>query len=138
MYIRTLFTSAFFLAITCFSLQANVDTGLVVSSDTSGQTVLLLALNNGSMGPGDRRDRRADRIDARRGNDQDADQCDAADDCYDACDDDDDDCWDACDGQYPDCEGECDAADDCYDECDDDDDDCWDACDDKYPDCADD
>jgi len=103
MYIRTLLASAFFLAISCASLQASVDTGLDVSSDTSGQTVLLMALSNGALGPGDRRSRRADRVDARRGNDQDADPCDAADGCYDACNDDDDGCWDACDDKYPDC-----------------------------------
>ena len=138
MFIRAMLVSAFFLVIGSFSLQANVDTRLDYPSNITGQTVLLMAYGNASQGISDRRGRRADRIDARRGVDQDADPCDAADNCYDACDDDDDDCWDSCDEQYPDCEDECDVADDCYDACDDDDDDCWDACDDKFPECADD
>ena len=48
----------------------------------------------------------------RKGN-QDADECDAADACYDKCDDDDDDCFDACEDKYPNCP-----------DCEDDDDDC--------------
>jgi hypothetical protein len=91
MLIRTLLVSALLLAFSCVALQANTDTRLNVPSNTTGDTVLLIAQN-------------------------DADDCDAADDCYDNCEDNDDsdDCYDACDDKYPDCE----------DDCDDDDDDC--------------
>lgn len=91
MFIRTLLASVLFLAFSCVSLQANTDTSLNIPSNTTGDTVLLIAQS-------------------------DADDCDAADDCYDNCEDNDDndDCYDACDDKYPNCE----------DDCDDDDEDC--------------
>jgi hypothetical protein len=91
MFIRAILVSALFLAFGCVSLQANTDTSLNASSSTTSDSVLLIAQN-------------------------DADDCDAADDCYDNCEDnnDTDECYDACDDKYPNCE----------DDCDDDDDDC--------------
>jgi hypothetical protein len=93
MFVRTILVSALFLAFSCVSLQANIDTSLNVPSNTTGDTVLLIA---------GLKDRRKDK--------QDADDCDAADDCYDNCEDNDDndDCYDACDDKYPDCEDDCD------------------------------
>ena len=96
MFIRTLLVSALFLALSCVSLQASTDTSFDVPSNTTDDTVLLLA------GVKDRR----------KGN-QGADECDAADACYDKCGDDDDDCFDACEDKYPNCP-----------DCEDDDDDC--------------
>jgi len=68
MFIRTILVSALFLAFSCVSLQASTDTSLNVPSNTTDDTVLLFA------GVKDRR----------KGN-QDADECDAADACYDKC-----------------------------------------------------
>ena len=87
MFIRTILVSTLFLAFSCVSLQANIDTSLNVPSNTTDDTVLLIAQS-------------AD------------DDCDAADDCYDSCEDDDDDCFDACEDKYPDCP-ECEDDDDC-------------------------
>ena len=75
MFIRTILVSALLLALSCVSLQASTDTSLDVPSNTTDATVLLLA------GAKDRR----------KGN-QDADECAAADACYDKCGDGDDDC----------------------------------------------
>ena len=93
MFIRAILVSALFLALSCVSLQASTDTSLNVPSNTTDETVnttdetvLLFA------GVKDRR----------KGN-QDADECDAADACYDKCDDDNDDCFDACEDKYPNC-----------------------------------
>lgn len=91
MFVRTLLVSALFLAFSC-SVQANIDTSLNVPSNTTCDSVLLIAQS-------------------------DAD-CDAADDCYDDCEDnnDTDDCYDACDDKYPNCEDDCDPDED--DDCD--------------------
>ena len=89
MFIRALLVSALFLAFSCVSLHANTNTSLNLPSNTTGDTVLLIAQS-------------------------DADDCDAADDCYDDCEDnnDTDDCYDACDDKYPGCEDDCDDDDD--------------------------
>ena len=96
MFIRTILVSALFLAFSCVSLQASTDTNLTIPSNTADDTVLLLAA-----------------VKDRRKGKQDVDECDAADDCYDKCDDNDDDCFDACEDKYPNCP-----------DCEDDDDDC--------------
>lgn len=85
MFIRTISVAALFLAFSCVSLQAGIDTSLNVPSNATGDTVLMIAQS-------------------------DADDCDAADDCYDNCEDNDDndDCYDACDDKYPNCEDDCD------------------------------
>ena len=85
MFIRVILVSALFLAFSCVSVQANIDTGMNVASSSTCDSVLLIAQN-------------------------DADDCDAADDCYDDCEDnnDNDACYDACDEKYPDCEDDCD------------------------------
>ena len=101
MFIRTLFVSALFLALSCVSLQANTETSLDVPSNTTDDTVLLFA---------GVKDRRKGKQDA--GN-QDADECAAADACYDKCGDDDDDCFDACEDKYPNCPDCEDGDDDC-------------------------
>ncbi len=95
MSIRTLLISAFFLAISCVSVQANIDTRLNVPSDTTSQPVLLMAQSYEQD--------RLDELQDRRDDYYDDDDCDDDDD-YDDDDDDDDD--------YDD------------DDCDDDDDDC--------------
>ena len=96
MFIRTILVSALILALSCVSLQASTDTSLNVPSNTTDDTVLLLA------GVKDRRKGK-----------QDVDECDAADACYDKCDDDDDDCFDACEDKYPNCPDCEDGDDDC-------------------------
>ena len=103
MFIRTILVLALFLALSCVSLQASTNTSLNVPSNTTDETVyttdetvLLFA------GVKDRR----------KGN-QGADECDAADACYDKCDDDDDDCFDACEDKYPNCPDCEDGDDDC-------------------------
>ena len=101
MFIRAILVSALILALSCVSLQASTDTSLNVPSNTTDDTVLLFA---------GVKDRRKGKQDAGK---QDADECDAADACYDKCDDDDDDCFDACEDKYPSCP-----------DCEDDDDDC--------------
>jgi hypothetical protein len=85
MFIRTISVAALFLAFSCVPLQAGIDTSLNVPSNATGDTVLMIAQS-------------------------DADDCDAADDCYDNCEDNDDndDCYDACDDKYPNCEDDCD------------------------------
>jgi len=111
MSIRTLLISALFLALSCVSVQANIDTRLNVSSNTASQPVLLMAQSYEQDRLDELRDRRDDRVDELQDR-----RDDRVDDYYDDFD---------CDGDQ----------DDCYDDCDDDDDDCYDDCDDYYDDC---
>ena len=111
MSIRTILISALFLAISCVSVQANIDNRLNVPSNTASHTVLLMAQSYEQDRLDELRDRRDDRVDELQDR-----RDDLADDYYDDLDCDDD-------------------KDDCYDECDDDDDDCYDVCDDFYDDC---
>ena len=114
MSIRTLLISALFLVISCFSVQANIDSRLNVSSNSASHTVLLMAQSDEQDRIDELRDRRDDRLDELQ------DRRDGAVDDYyddDDCDDDDDD----------DCENDDDYGDDDDDDdddCDDDDDDC--------------
>ena len=107
MSIRTILISALFLAISCVSVQANIDNRLKVPSNTASHTVLLMAQSYEQDRLDELRDRRDDRADELRDR-----RDDLEDDYYDDddCDDDEDDCDDDCD--------------DCDDDCDDDDDDC--------------
>ena len=111
MSIRTILISALFLAISCVSVQANIDNRLNVPSNTASHTVLLMAQSDEQDRLDELRDRRDDRVDELRDR-----RDDLEDDYYDDddCDDDEDDCYDDCD----------DDDDDCDDDCDDDDDDC--------------
>ena len=111
MSIRTILISALFLAISCVSVQANIDNRLNVPSNTASHTVLLMAQSYEQDRLDELRDRRDDRADELRDR-----RDDLEDDYYDDddCDDDEDDCYDDCD----------DDDDDCDDDCDDDDDDC--------------
>ena len=111
MSIRTILISALFLAISCVSVQANIDTRLNVPSNTASHTVLLMAQSYEEDRLDELRDRRDDRIDELQDR-----RDDLVDDYYDDlnCDDDES---------------------DCYDDCDDGDDDCYDDCDDFYDDC---
>ena len=111
MSIRTILISALFLAISCVSVQANIDNRLNVPSNTASHTVLLMAQSYEQDRLDELRDRRDDRADELRDR-----RDDLEDDYYDDddCDDDEDDCDDDCD----------DDDDDCDDDCDDDDDDC--------------
>jgi hypothetical protein len=111
MSIRTILISALFLAISCVSVQANIDTRLNVPSNTASHTVLLMAQSYEQDRLDELRDRRDDRIDELQDR-----RDDLVDDYYDDlnCDDDES---------------------DCYDDCDDGDDDCYDDCDDFYDDC---
>ena len=111
MFIRTILVSALFLAFSCVSLQANIDTSLNVTSNTTGDTVLLMAQSYEQDRLDELRDRRDDRVDELQDR-----RDDLVDDYYDALDCDDDE-------------------DDCYDNCDDDDEDCYDDCDDFFDDC---
>ncbi len=112
MFIRTVLISALFLAISCVSVQANIDTRLNVSSNTASHTVLLIAQSYEQDRLDELRDRRDDRIDELedRRDDRlddyydDLDCDDDEDDCYDDCDDDDDDCYDDCDDYFDDCD----------------------------------
>jgi hypothetical protein len=107
MSIRTILISTLFLAISCVSVQANIDNRLKVPSNTASHTVLLMAQSYEQDRLDELRDRRDDRADELRDR-----RDDLEDDYYDDddCDDDEDDCDDDCD--------------DCDDDCDDDDDDC--------------
>ena len=109
MSIRTILISALFLAISCVSVQANIDTRMNIPSNTASHTVLLMAQSYEQDRLDELRDRRDDRADELRDR-----RDDLEDDYYDDddCDDDEDDCYDDCDD------------DDCDDDCDDDDDDC--------------
>ena len=111
MSIRTILISAPFLAISCVSVQANIDNRLNVPSNTASHTVLLMAQSYEQDRLDELRDRRDDRVDELQDR-----RDDRVDDYYDdlECDDDED---------------------DCYDDCDDDDDDCYDDCDDFFDDC---
>ena len=112
MSIRTLLISALFLAISCVSVQANIDNRLNVPSNTASRTVLLMAQSYEQDRRDELRDRRDDRVDELqyRRDDlvddyyDDLDCDDDEDDCYDDCDDDDDDCYDDCDDFYDDCD----------------------------------
>ena len=111
MFIRTILISALFLAISCVSVQANIDNRLNVPSNTASHTVLLMAQSYEQDRLDDLRDRRDDRVDELqdRRDDRvddyydDLDCDDDEDDCYDDCDDDDDDCYDDCDDFHDDC-----------------------------------
>ena len=111
MSIRTLLISALFLAISCVSVQANIDNRLNVPSNTASHTVLLMAQSYEQDRLDELRDRRDDRVDELQDR-----RDDRVDDYYDDldCDDDEDDCYDDCDGD-DDCEDDCD---DFYDDCD--------------------
>ena len=112
MSIRTILISALFLAISCVSVQANIDNRLNVPSNTASHTVLLMAQSYEQDRLDELRDRRDDRVDELqyRRDDlvddyyDDLDCDDDEDDCYDDCDDDDDDCYDDCDDFYDDCD----------------------------------
>ena len=106
MSIRTILISALFLAISCVSVQANIDNRLNVPLNTASHSVLVIAQSYEQDRLDELRDRRDDRADELRDR-----RDDLEDDYYDDddCDDDEDDCDDDCD--------------DC-DDCDDDDDDC--------------
>ena len=110
MSIRTLLISALFLAISCVSVQANIDNRLKVPSNTASHTVLLMAQSYEQDRLDELRDRRNDRADELRDRRDDLeddyyddDDCDE-DDCDDDCDDDDDDCDDDCDDDDDDCD----------------------------------
>jgi hypothetical protein len=98
---RTLLISALFLAISCVSVQANIDNHLNVPSNTASHPVLLMAQSNEQDRLDELRDRRDDRVDDYY---DDEDECDDDDDCDDDCDDDDDDCDDDCDDDDDDCD----------------------------------
>ena len=112
MSIRTILISALFLAISCVSVQANIDNRLNVPSNTASHTVLLMAQSYEQERRDELRDRRDDRVDELqdRRDDlvddyyDDLDCDDDEDDCYDDCDDDDDDCYDDCDDFFDDCD----------------------------------
>ena len=112
MSIRTILISALFLAISCVSVQANIDTRMNVPSKTASHAVLLMAQSYEQDRLDELRDRRDDRVDELRDRRDDLeddyyddDDCDDdEDDCYDDCDDDDDDCYDDCDDFYDDCD----------------------------------
>jgi len=112
MSIRTLLISALFLAISCVSVQANIDNRLNDPSNTASHTVLLMAQSYEQDRLDELRDRRDDRVDElqdRRDDLEDdyyddLDCDDDEDDCYDDCYDDDDDCYDDCDDYYDDCD----------------------------------
>ena len=100
MSIRTILISALFLAISCVSVQANIDTRLNVPSNTASHTVLLMAQSYEEDRLDELRDRRDDRIDELQDR-----RDDLVDDYYDDlnCDDDESDCYDDCDDFYDDC-----------------------------------
>ena len=106
MSIRTILISALFLAISCVSVQANIDTRLNVPSNTASHTALLMAQSYEQDRLDELQDRRDDRVDELQDR-----RDDLVDDYYDDydCDCDDDDC------DNDDCDD---------DDCDDDDDDC--------------
>ena len=112
MSIRTILISALFLAISCVSVQANIDNRLNVPSNTASHTVLLMAQSYEQDRLDELRDRRDDRVDELQDRRDDVvddyyddlDCDDDEDDCYDDCDDDDDDCYDDCDDFYDDCD----------------------------------
>ena len=112
MSIRTILISALFLAISCVSVQANIDNRLNVPSNTASHTVLLMAQSYEQDRLDELRDRRDDRVDELQDRRDDVvddyyddlDCDDDKDDCYDDCDDDDDDCYDDCDDFYDDCD----------------------------------
>ena len=112
MTIRTLLISALILAISCVSVQANIDNRLNVPSNTASHTVLLMAQSYEQDRLDELRDRRDDRVDELqdRRDDlvddyyDDLDCDDDEDDCYDDCDDDDDDCYDDCDDYFDECD----------------------------------
>jgi len=110
MPIRTLLISALFLAISCVSVQANIDARLNVPSNTASHTVLLLAQSYEEDRLDELRDRRDDRLD-----EIDDRRDDRLDELDDRLDDYDDDC------DYDD-DDDCDYDDD--EDCDDDEDDC--------------
>jgi len=111
MSIRTILISALFLAISCVSVQANIDTRLNVPSNTASHTVLLMAQSYEQDRLDELRDRRDDRVDELQDRRDDAvddyyDDLNCDDDiseCYDDCDDGDDDCYDDCDDFHDDC-----------------------------------
>ena len=112
MSIRTILISSLFLAISCVSVQANIDNRLNVPSNTASHTVLLMAQSYEQDRLDELRDRRDDRVDELQDRHDDLvddyydelDCDDDEDDCYDDCDDDDDDCYDDCDDYYDDCD----------------------------------
>ena len=111
MSIRTILISALFLAISCVSVQANIDNRLKVPSNTASHTVLLMAQSYEQDRLDELRDRRDDRADELRDRRDDLeddyyddDDCDDDEDCDDDCDDDDDDCDDDCDDDDDDCD----------------------------------
>ena len=111
MSIRTILISALFLAISCVSVQANIDNRLNVPSNTASHTVLLMAQSYEQDRLDELRDRRDDRADELRDRRDDLeddyyddDDCDDDEDCDDDCDDDDDDCDDDCDDDDDDCD----------------------------------
>jgi hypothetical protein len=112
MSIRTILISALFLAISCVSVQANIDTRLNVPSHTASHTVLLMAQSYEQDRLDELRDRRDDRVDELQDR-----RDDLVDDYYDDldCDDDESDCHDDCDDGDDDCHDDCD---DFYDDCD--------------------
>ena len=101
MSIRTILISALFLAISCVSVQANIDNRLNVPSNTASHTVLLMAQSYEQDRLDELRDRRDDRADELRDR-----RDDLEDDYYDDddCDDDEDDCDDDCDDDDDDCD----------------------------------
>ena len=112
MSIRTILISTVFLAISCVSVQANIDNRLNIPSNTESQPVLLMAQSYEQDRLDDFRDRRDDRLDELedRRDDRvddyydDLNCSDDVEDCYDDCDDDEDDCYDDCDDFYDDCD----------------------------------
>jgi hypothetical protein len=108
MSIRIILISALFLAISCVSVQANIDTRLNVPSNTASHPVLLMAQSYERDRLDELRDDRDDRLDELQGR-----RDDLVDDYYDC--DDEDDCDDDDDCNDDDCDD---------DDCDDDDDDC--------------
>ena len=112
MSIRTILISALFLAISCLSVQANIDNLLNVPSNTASHSVLLMAQSYEQDRLDELRDRRDDRVDELQDRRDDLrddyydelDCDDDEDDCYDDCDDDEDDCYDDCDDFYDDCD----------------------------------
>jgi len=111
MPIRTLLISALFLAISCDSVQANIDARLNVPSNTASHTVLLMAQNYEDDRLDELRDRRDDRLDELE--DRHDDRLDELEDRRD----------DLADDYY---EDDCDDDEGCDDgeDCDDDEDDC--------------
>jgi hypothetical protein len=115
MSIRTLLISALFLAISCVSVQANIDTRLNVPSNTASHNALLMAQSYEQDRLDELRDDRDDRLD-----DFQDDRDDRLDELQDRRDDLADDYYDD-----DDCDGDDDCEDDYDDDdCDDDDDDC--------------